>query len=169
MLSAKISRHETWTARRAAIAQRYREGLVGLPLELVPYSPGVGHVWHKFVLRTANRDALARGLNEDGIPTAVHYATPLHREPMFGRRDHGGNSFPCAMEHAATALSLPIHAYLSDAEVERGDLSRASARRARRGRFCEPLTGCRKRRLVIEPMKRGERDGEQREPGPDVP
>ena len=119
MLSAKIARHAAWTARRAAIAERYREGLAGLPLELVPYAPGVRHVWHKFVLRAANRDALARALNDDGVPTAVHYPTPLHREPVFGLRDHGGNQFPRAARHAATALSLPIHAYLSDEEVDR--------------------------------------------------
>ena len=119
MLSAKIARHAAWTARRAAIAERYRKGLAGLPLEFVPYAPGVAHVWHKFVLRAANRDALARRLNQDGVPTAIHYATPLHREPVFDGRDHGGNSFPRAMRHAETALSLPIHAYLTDEEVDR--------------------------------------------------
>ena len=119
MLGAKIARHAGWTARRAAIAERYREGLAGLPLELVPYAPGVAHVWHKFVLRAPNRDALARRLNEEGVPTAIHYATPLHREPVFGGADQGSNHFPRAKHHAATALSLPIHAYLSDKEVER--------------------------------------------------
>jgi dTDP-4-amino-4,6-dideoxygalactose transaminase len=119
MLSVKIARHAAWTARRTAIAQRYRAGIAGLQLELIPYAPSVRHVWHKFVLRATNRDALARSLNADGVPTAVHYPTPLHREPIFNRREHRGNGYPRAVEHAATALSLPIHAYLSDAEVDR--------------------------------------------------
>ena len=119
MLSVKIARHAAWTARRTAIAKRYRAGMAGLQLEVIPYAPSVRHVWHKFVLRATNRDALARSLNADGVPTAVHYPTPLHREPIFNRREHRGNDYPRAIEHAATALSLPIHAYLSDAEVDR--------------------------------------------------
>ena len=119
MLSVKIARHAAWTARRAAIAQRYRDGIAGLQLELVPYAPDVRHVWHKFVLRAVNRDALARSLHTDGVPTAVHYPTPLHLEPIFNRLAPGSNCYPRASEHAATALSLPIHAYLTDAEVDR--------------------------------------------------
>ena len=73
---------------------------------------------NKFVIYLDGRDALGRRLGAAGIPTKVHYATALCREPIFGMRQPNGD-FPRALLHAETALSLPIHGHLSDVEIDR--------------------------------------------------
>ena len=65
-----------------------------------------------------DRDALREHLRGHGIPTLVHYAAPLARQPMFDGRCR---ELPCPVAERACAevLSLPIHAQLTDAEVDR--------------------------------------------------
>ena len=81
-------------------------------------APGRTHVFHKYVVRSPDRDALREHLRGHGIPTLVHYAAPLARQPMFDGRCR---ELPCPVAERACAevLSLPIHAQLTDAEVER--------------------------------------------------
>lgn len=117
VLSTKLERQADWAARRARIAQRFVEGLSNLPLERPFVSPHVRHVWHKFVLRAPDREGLMAHLKGVGVPTLAHYPRPFHREPMFGAA--GDGPFPNAVRHAESTLSLPMHAHLTEAEVER--------------------------------------------------
>ncbi len=107
-----------WTRRRQAIAARYDDALQRTALRPVATAPGRTHVFHKYVVRSPDRDALRRRLRGQGIPTLVHYAAPLARQPMFDGRCR---ALPCPnAERACTeVLSLPIHALLTDAEVDR--------------------------------------------------
>jgi dTDP-4-amino-4,6-dideoxygalactose transaminase len=116
VLSLKLTHHERWTKRRRAIAARYIDALGGLAVTMPTWPAQVEHVWHKFILHCANRDALAAWLAARGVPTMVHYPRPFHRETLFGVRSD--IAFPRACDHAATTLSLPIHAHLSDENVE---------------------------------------------------
>lgn len=117
VLSTKLERQADWAARRARIADRFIHEFADLPLERPFVSPHVRHVWHKFVLRAADRDRLMAHLKSVGVPTLAHYPRPFHREPMFGIAADG--PFPKAVRHAESTLSLPIHAHLTQAEVER--------------------------------------------------
>jgi dTDP-4-amino-4,6-dideoxygalactose transaminase len=117
VLCAKLGHQRAWAARRAALAAAFIEGLEGLPVAPLPLDERVGHVWHKFVVRLDDRDALASHLKGLGVPTMIHYPRPFHREPLFGVRPDG--DFPRASEHAGRTLSLPIHAHLTDAEAAR--------------------------------------------------
>ena len=49
----------------------------------------------------------------------VHYPTPFHREPLLNQNATADFEYPVASRHATETLSLPIHAHLSDSEVER--------------------------------------------------
>ena len=73
------------------------------------------HAYHQYVVRCANRDALADGLREAGIGTLVHYPEPVHRQPAYaGRRLARGDMRET--EHAAReVLSLPMYPQLSPA------------------------------------------------------
>ena len=107
-----------WTERRQHIAARYDEALAGSPHHPVGVAPGRTHVFHKYVVRSPARDALRDHLHGHGVPTLVHYAAPLARQPMFDGRCR---ELPCpnAERACAEVLSLPIHAQLTDAEVDR--------------------------------------------------
>jgi dTDP-4-amino-4,6-dideoxygalactose transaminase len=117
-LSMKLEHHDRWTSRRQAIAARYLESFVDLPLAFPEWPEGLHHVWHKFTLRTGDREALAAWLRDRRVPTMVHYPRPFHREPVLGCQA-ADTQFPEASQHAASTLSLPIHAHLTAQEVER--------------------------------------------------
>ena len=107
-----------WTQRRQAIAARYDEALDGSPHRPIGVAAGRTHIFHKYVVRSPDRDVLRDRLREHGVTTLVHYAAPLARQPMFDGRCR---ELPCPVAERACAevLSLPIHSQLTDAEVDR--------------------------------------------------
>lgn len=122
VLNAKLPRLEAWNERRRAIAVRYgellagaaKQGRIGLPRE----ASGRRHVWHQYVVRVADRDAVRARLVERGIGTSVFYPVPLNEQNCF--RDLGQQgSCPAALAAAREVLALPIFPQLTDAEVER--------------------------------------------------
>jgi dTDP-4-amino-4,6-dideoxygalactose transaminase len=118
-LNVKLRHHPDWVARRAAIAAAYDAALAPLPVTRLRWPAATRHVWHKYVLLTPEAPALARHLAAAGIPTRRHYARPLHAEPVFAGLVAPDSRFPGAERLAAEALSLPIHAQLTPAEVAR--------------------------------------------------
>lgn len=119
-LLVKLARQPAWTARRATVAARWSavleargDGAVLAPRVL----PGRTHVFHKYVVRARDRDGLRERLEARGVPTLVHYAVPLHRQPVFAACAPG--ACPGADALAARVCSLPIHAFLTGEEVER--------------------------------------------------
>jgi dTDP-4-amino-4,6-dideoxygalactose transaminase len=121
VLEVKARYLEAWTARREAIALRYRDGLAALSgqLDLPPSPrPGSRHVYHQFVVRTRRRDALARHLEAGGVETRAYYRHPLHREPCFASLASCPVPLSGADAAAETALGLPIYPELSLAMQE---------------------------------------------------
>ncbi len=119
ILLDKLTRDDAaWTKRRQAIAARYDAALDGSPHRPVGVAPGCTHVFHKYAVRSPARDTLRDHLHSHGVTTLVHYAAPLARQPMF---DGSCRETPCPNAERACAelLSLPIHAQLTDAEVDR--------------------------------------------------
>lgn len=117
------------TARRREIARAYLAGLAGVPgLELPLQAADSEPSWHLFVARHPSRDALAAALARAGIDTAVHYSVPPPGNSAFREGGWKPGTFPVAERHSATALSLPMHPSLSDADTERViDAVRSSA------------------------------------------
>ncbi|MDZ4371005.1 MAG: DegT/DnrJ/EryC1/StrS family aminotransferase [Phenylobacterium sp.] len=118
ILSLKLARFESWRARRTQTAQHYLKAFEPLPLGRPLWPDDVRHVWHKFVVQTPHRDALAAYLAGQGVATAIHYATPFHREPLFGPSGDD-EDFPESSRLSRQSLSLPIHSHLRADEVER--------------------------------------------------
>jgi dTDP-3-amino-3,4,6-trideoxy-alpha-D-glucose transaminase len=114
LLRVRLAALDEWTARRRALAARYLEGLSGLPdISLPEVIPGAEPVWHLFVVRHPNRDAIRSALTAAGIQTLVHYPVPPHRSLAYADLGAGPGTFPVAEELAATVLSLPIGPHLS--------------------------------------------------------
>jgi dTDP-4-amino-4,6-dideoxygalactose transaminase len=105
---------------RNRIANRYSEGLsevVGVPR--VP--AGYTSVWAQYTIRVAGgrRDALAAALKSEGIPTAIYYPIPLHRQQAYKHYPVGKGGVAMSERLAAEVISLPMHAYLDVATQDR--------------------------------------------------
>lgn len=118
-LRLKLKKLDAWNARRQAIAARYLSELAGVAAVTLPVVPSrVEPVWHLFVIRHAQRDALQQRLAAEGIGTLIHYPVPAHLAGAY--QDLGGKpgDFPLSETAAQTVLSLPIGPHLSAAQVD---------------------------------------------------
>jgi dTDP-4-amino-4,6-dideoxygalactose transaminase len=105
---------------RNAVAQRYGAGLADVAI--VPPVPNEStSVWAQYTIRLApgRRDALAASLKAQGIPTAVYYAKPLHRQAAYRDFPVVDGGLPVCERLADEVISLPMHAYLEPPVQER--------------------------------------------------
>lgn len=116
---AKLERFEWELAQRARLGAAYRAALADVPgLALTTVREGRDCVWAQFtVFIEHGRDAVAAALKQQGIPTAVHYPKPLHRQPAYAAHAPAAGC-PHAEQAAATVLSLPMSADLSEADQQ---------------------------------------------------
>lgn len=112
VLLAKFPHFADELARRAAVGARYSEAL-GDVVTVPAISVGNTHVFAQYSIRTPERDGLAAHLSENGVPTAVHYPIPLHRQEVFGDLGYGEEEFPVSSAVSREILSLPMSAFLS--------------------------------------------------------
>jgi dTDP-4-amino-4,6-dideoxygalactose transaminase len=107
-------------AARERIARRYSAGLAGVAA--VPQlARGSTSVWAQYTIRLASgrRDALAVALKAQGIPTAVYYHTPLHRQAAYQHFPVVDGGAPVSERLTEEVISLPMHAYLDEATQDR--------------------------------------------------
>ncbi len=106
--------------RRQRIAARYDEGLAGLPLALPRRRPECSHVFHQYVIRSAERDRLREHLRIAHIGTGIHYPVPVHLQPAYlGRLGEFPAGLPETIRAAREILSLPIYPQLGAEVVDR--------------------------------------------------
>lgn len=118
-LSAKLPHLEKWNRRRQDIADSYFAGLKGIPdLILPPVTPPGECVWHLFVVRHPERDALQRHLAAQGVDTLIHYPVPPHLSEAYQSCGWKKGQFPIAESMAATALSIPVDPNMTDDAVD---------------------------------------------------
>ncbi|MGB8650527.1 MAG: DegT/DnrJ/EryC1/StrS family aminotransferase [Mycobacteriales bacterium] len=120
VLRCKLERLSAWNEQRRAAAARYDALLRDLPEVRVPGRLGGNvDVWHLYVVRVPDRDALLRRLNEAGIGAGVHYPVPVHLQQAFCALGRGAGSFPVAEAAAKEILSLPLFPGITPAQQER--------------------------------------------------
>lgn len=117
ILDAKLPYLDEDNARRREIATAYRTRITNPKIILPKTYDENAHVWHVFVIRTENRDVLAKYLNDNDIQTNIHYPTPPHKQGAYS--ELANQSFSVSEEIHRTCLSLPISPVLTDEEVER--------------------------------------------------
>jgi UDP-2-acetamido-2-deoxy-ribo-hexuluronate aminotransferase len=115
---AKLERLEWELARRRALGARYHERLAGAALRTLAVRADRDCVWGQYTVRVPRRAQVQAALAAAGVPTAVHYPTPLHHQPAYA---HLGDRTACPQSIAAAddVLSLPMSADLADADFER--------------------------------------------------
>jgi dTDP-4-amino-4,6-dideoxygalactose transaminase len=118
ILRVKLRHLDAQNARRQAIAAAYDSALRGTSLAPPARRKAVGHVFHLYVLRVAERGRVQARLREAAIGTGVHYPSPVHLQPAYRGRVPLGPSGCRATELAAEqVLSLPMYPELTDDQV----------------------------------------------------
>jgi dTDP-4-amino-4,6-dideoxygalactose transaminase len=112
VLLQKLSIFPDEIAVRNRVARRYAEGLGDLVTTPRVIDGGVS-VWAQYTIELENRDALCADLREKGIPTAVYYPIPIHRQAVYAAYPTAPGGLPVTEAKAARVASLPMHAYLS--------------------------------------------------------
>jgi dTDP-4-amino-4,6-dideoxygalactose transaminase len=116
ILRTELTVIDAWNARRQQVAVWYDRYL---PREVLrPAVPqGSTHVYHLYVMRHPQRDAIASALKEQQIDCAAYYTTPLQLQPVFADQGHKPGDFPVTDAAAAQNLALPMHPNLSEKQV----------------------------------------------------
>jgi len=129
-LRVKLRHLDEWNARRKSLASLYLSQLSSLSC-LRPSPPRYGSqlvlpfvpdwaevVWHLFVIRHSQRDALQKHLAGQGIQTIIHYPVPPHLSGAYAGMGFERGDFPIAEKLAGEVLSLPIGPHLTSESIE---------------------------------------------------
>lgn len=116
ILNVKLNYLDEWNKKRQEVAKSYHEKLSDeiKGFKLLPYNNK--SVYHLFVVESDFRDELKGYLFIYGVETSIHYPVPIHKTPAF--KLYNNYSLPITEEKAAKILSLPIHPYLTEKEIE---------------------------------------------------
>lgn len=112
-LRIKLRHLDAWNAERRSAAVRYNELLSAVsrrfPRLIIPFEPDWSKaVYHLYVIRINDRDALAEHLKANGISTGLHYPVPLHLQNCYRQWGYEKGSLPVTEQVAAEVLSLPM-------------------------------------------------------------
>ena len=109
ILNVKLPHLADWTKKRQAVADAYLNRLNGIGDLILPQIDArASHVWHLFVVRTKQRDALKAHLAENGIQTVINYPVALPFLEAYAYQNNTIEDFPTAYGHQSDILSLPI-------------------------------------------------------------
>lgn len=115
VLNVKLPHLTKWTESRRRVAKRYDELLAGVgDIKTPKVAAGRDHVYHLYVIRTKQRDALKKFLSDAGITTVLNYPKALPFYPAYAYLGHKPEQFPSAVAHQAQILSLPIYPELTE-------------------------------------------------------
>ncbi len=113
ILIEKLAIFEEEIALRQQVAARYAEGLNGSVLSTPTVLEGAVSVWAQYVIEHGNRDGLAAHLGAQGIPTAVYYPVPMHRQAPYADYPQARGGLPVTDAKSELVLALPMHPYLA--------------------------------------------------------
>ncbi|MEQ8603722.1 MAG: DegT/DnrJ/EryC1/StrS family aminotransferase [Marivibrio sp.] len=120
VLRAKLPSFADEIDRRSAIADDY-DALIGDAAVTPARRPARRSAWAQYTLRIDGnrRDAVADALKQEGVPNAVYYPMPMHLQTAYRHLGDGEGSLPVSERLSKEVLSLPMHPFLSTAQVER--------------------------------------------------
>jgi dTDP-4-amino-4,6-dideoxygalactose transaminase len=135
VLSVKLKYVDVWNSMRREKAAKYNSLLKSGGLAGAVVTPSVAqgnlHIYHQYVIKAKDRDALKEHLKAAGVETQVYYPVPLHMQKCFKGLGYRKGSLPVTEAAAREVLALPIYAELKDEEIEfiAGEISRFYAGR----------------------------------------
>lgn len=122
ILNTKLPKLDAYNNRRKEAASKYDKAFEGQENIITPFRDGDedNHVFHQYTLKVKNtdRDALAKHLNENGIPCGVYYPVPLHSQKAYVDERYNEADFTVTNQLIKEVISLPMHTELDDEQIE---------------------------------------------------
>src|SRR5579859_4364066 len=119
-LNVKLRHLAAWNRKRQEAAYRYEQAFAAIDGVITPFCPDFARaVYHLYVIRIAQRDALQKRLTEMGIGTGIHYPVPLHLQEAYRHLKYPQGAFPVCERVASEILSLPMFPQLSSQQIQR--------------------------------------------------
>lgn len=119
ILRIKLKHLDAWNNLRRKKANLYNGQLKNNPgLRLPKEADYTRHVYHQYVIRVRNRDAVMAGLAKEGINVLIHYPIPLHLQEVYRGLGYNIGDFPIAERIAKEIISLPMYPELGDKQVK---------------------------------------------------
>jgi len=110
VLNVKLPQLGSWNEKRREVARVYNGKLSGIGDIITPkMAQESEHVFHLYVIRTKQRDDLAKYLNEKGIGNIIHYPIPIHLQEAYQDYSWQRGDFPNTERLANEILSLPMY------------------------------------------------------------
>ncbi|MEM7325273.1 MAG: DegT/DnrJ/EryC1/StrS aminotransferase family protein [Actinomycetota bacterium] len=121
VLLAKLDIFDDELAGRRRVADRYNDGLADAAgvVERPMIRPGDVSAWAQYTVVHRDRAGLQAALDAADIDSAIYYPRPLHRQPAYERFHLMGSDLSRSDRLSEHVLSLPMHPYLTDAEIDR--------------------------------------------------
>ncbi|MBN2354052.1 MAG: DegT/DnrJ/EryC1/StrS family aminotransferase [Spirochaetales bacterium] len=116
VVSVKLRHFDEELRARNFSASAYTAGL-GELVSVPKVSRGNTSTWAQYTVRSARRDRIRASLAAINIPTMIHYPVPLHLQPAFASLPSASDNFPVTERLCREVFSLPMHPFLSDADV----------------------------------------------------
>lgn len=113
---AKLPTLDEEIANRNRVAVAYNNGIEGVQLPIPP--EGIESAWAIYTVLSDERDALQKHLGENGVPSGIYYGRCLHLQDAFKNLGHKKGDLPIAESLSDRCLSLPMHPFLKDEEIE---------------------------------------------------
>jgi len=117
VLLVKLERLRMWNEQRRTHAESYTKRLNALPVVLPEEQSWAKHVYHLYVIRTQQRDALLEWLNSRGIMAGIHYPFPVHMQKPY-RELAPKNGLPVTEKVAHEIISLPMYPELPSESID---------------------------------------------------
>lgn len=117
ILRVKLKYLDQWNSRRTKIAEQYISGIENANITVPTVSKHSTSVWHLFVIRAQNRDALIRHLEDQKINTLIHYPTPPFAQLAYKKQSFAHFDLKLAQSLSEQILSLPIGPHLDYSQV----------------------------------------------------
>lgn len=118
VLRVKLQRLANWNKQRRKHADFYTKLLNGIVTATPIERPENYHVYHLYVIKTPQRDALQAWLKSQGVFTGIHYPIPLHLQKSMASLGYQEGDFPITEQATTQILSLPMFADLEDEQIE---------------------------------------------------
>ena len=118
VLRVKLRNLEAWTEARRKHAAQYNQLLKNSGVQTPQEMDYARHVYHIYAIRTSQREALQKTLNEQGIQTGIHYPIPVHLLKAHADLGYQRGDFPYSEKAANEVLSLPMYPELAPAQVD---------------------------------------------------
>jgi dTDP-4-amino-4,6-dideoxygalactose transaminase len=120
LLRVKLRHLDGWNADRREAAARYDKHLSALPGVIPPHRSAASKaVYHLYVIRSRERDAMAEHLKTGGVHTALHYPVPAHLQNCYRAWGYTKGSLPVSEQMAAEVLSLPMFPSITPVQQNR--------------------------------------------------